>query len=291
MTFKDFVPRHKKRAGGQWLRGAQQKRGNRARPCALPQMCQKRAERRALEKLCALPYCGYHYRISARKRISLLADRNSFNELYGDLSPENLLGFPEYDEKLNAAAKKSGEREAVICGEATIGGHRCCMFAMEGLFMMGSMGTVVGDKITLLFEHALLESLPVIGVTISGGARMQEGMCSLMQMAKVSAAVKRHGDAGNLYIALLTDPTTGGVTASFAMLGDILLAEPGALIGFAGPRVVEQTMGKPLPPGFQRSEMLLKCGFIDEIVPRPAQKEYITGLLRLHSGECAYDKL
>ena len=151
--------------------------------------------------------------------------------------------------------------------------------------MMGSMGTVVGEKITRLFEYAAEHSLPVVGFTVSGGARMQEGILSLMQMAKTSAAVKRHSDAGNLYVAVLTDPTTGGVTASFAMEADVILAEPGALIGFAGPRVIEQTMRQKLPPNFQRAEFLLEKGFVDEIVPRKQQKEYLSGLLSLHRRE------
>lgn len=151
--------------------------------------------------------------------------------------------------------------------------------------MMGSMGTVVGEKITRLFEYATEHSLPVVGFTVSGGARMQEGILSLMQMAKTSAAVKRHSDAGNLYVAVLTDPTTGGVTASFAMEADIILAEPGALIGFAGPRVIEQTMRQKLPPNFQTAEFLLEKGFVDEIVPRKKQKDYLTSLLSIHQKE------
>jgi acetyl-CoA carboxylase carboxyl transferase subunit beta len=165
-----------------------------------------------------------------------------------------------------------------------IGGQKCCLFVMEPYFMMGSMGSAVGEKITALFEYAVQHRLPVTGFTVSGGARMQEGLLSLMQMAKTSAAVKRHSDAGLLYISVLTDPTTGGVTASFAMEADIILAEPGATVGFAGARVIEQTTKKALPDGFQTSEFVLKHGFIDSIIPRFNQKKYLAGLLRMHDG-------
>ena len=178
----------------------------------------------------------------------------------------------------------SGEAEAILCGTARIGRQNCCLFVMEPYFMMGSMGSAVGERITRLFEYAAVHRLPVIGFTVSGGARMQEGLLSLMQMAKTSAAVKRHSDAGLLYIAVLTDPTTGGVTASFAMEADIILAEPGAVIGFAGARVIEQTTKKALPEGFQKSEFVMEHGFIDEIVPRPNQKRYLIELLKTHNG-------
>ena len=228
------------------------------------------------------PLCNYYFHISARKRISLWADEDSFEELFADLESSNLLDFPEYDEKLKQARKKSGEKEGVVCGKITIGTEPCCIFSMDANFMMGSMGTVVGEKITSLFEYATKEKLPVIGVTVSGGARMQEGMLSLIQMSKVSGAVKKHDEAGLLYIVMLTNPTTGGVEASFAMEGDIILAEPNALVGFAGPRVIQQTLKKKLPKGFQRSEALLSCGFVDEIVKRPEQREYLKKLLALH---------
>ena len=179
-----------------------------------------------------------------------------------DMRAVNVLDFPGYDNKLKHAALDSRESDGVVCGECTIGGYPCCLFVMESNFMMGSMGSVVGEKITRLFEFATEHSLPVIGYTVSGGARMQEGILSLMQMAKTSGAVKRHSDAGNLYVTFLTDPTTGGVSASFAMDGDIILAEPGALIGFAGPRVIEQTIRQKLPEGFQRASFCWKglCG-------------------------------
>lgn len=234
------------------------------------------------ENVGVCPKCGYHFRINARQRIGMLTDADSFQERDGDLRSANLLDFPNYDKKLWHARLKSGENEAVVCGTAALKGLPCALFVMEADFMMGSMGTVVGEKITRLFEFAAKQSLPVVGFTLSGGARMQEGTLSLMQMAKTSAAVKRHSDAGNLYIAVLTDPTTGGVTASFAMEADVILAEPGALIGFAGPRVIEQTMRQKLPPDFQHAEFLLEKGFIDDVVPRSRQREYLGNLLSLH---------
>ena len=231
------------------------------------------------------PKCGHYFRMSARARIMSVCDKKAFFELFADIEPKDSLNFPEYGQKLVKAKNASGENEAVICGTTTVEGNPCAMFVMESEFMMGSMGTAVGEKITLLFELALKEKLPVVGFAVSGGARMQEGILSLMQMAKTSGAVKRHGDAGNLYITVLTDPTTGGVTASFAMLGDIILAEPKALIGFAGPRVIEQTIRQKLPSGFQRSEFLLEKGFIDKIVTRNEQKSVIGQLLALHTGD------
>ena len=226
--------------------------------------------------------CGYCFRLTARQRIGYLADAGSFRELYVDIVSTDPIEFPEYQEKLDKAREGSKEAEAVLCGTAYIGGVACALFAMDPNFMMGSMGAAVGERITRLFEHATEKGLPVLGCTVSGGARMQEGIISLMQMAKTSGAVKLHSDAGNLYIVLLTDPTTGGVTASFAMQGDILIAEPGAIIGFAGARVVEQTVRKKLPPGFQKAEVMLEHGFLDMIIPRCDQKETITTLLKMH---------
>ena len=228
--------------------------------------------------------CGYHFRMKARQRIQMIADKGSFHEMYSGMKAENPLNFPGYKDKVETVRTASGEEEAVVCGTATIGKQKCCLFVMESYFMMGSMGSAVGEKITSLFEYAIQHRLPVIGFTVSGGARMQEGLLSLMQMAKTSAAVKRHSDAGLLYIAVLTDPTTGGVTASFAMEADIILAEPGATVGFAGARVVEQTTKKALPEGFQKSEFVLEHGFIDNIIPRSNQKKYLTALLKMHDG-------
>ena len=231
-------------------------------------------------KVC--PFCGQLSRLGARERLDSLCDAGSFSELFPDLVSSDPLNFPGYGEKLARAAEESGENEGVICGLGAVDGMRAAVFAMEPGFMLGSMGVAVGEKITRLFELAAKEGLPVIGFTLSGGARMQEGILSLMQMAKTSGAVKLHSDAGLLYIAVLCDPTMGGVTASFAMEADIILAEPGALIGFAGPRVIEQTIRQTLPEGFQRAEFLLEKGFIDAIVPRAVLRETIARLLRLH---------
>ena len=231
--------------------------------------------------------CGFHFRMKARQRIQMIADRGSFRELYSGMKAENPLNFPGYKDKIETVRAASGEEEAVVCGTAMIGQQKCCLFVMGSYFMMGSMGSAVGEKITSLFEYAVKYRLPVVGFTVSGGARMQEGLLSLMQMAKTSAAIKRHSDAGLLYIAVLTDPTTGGVTASFAMEADIILAEPGATVGFAGARVIEQTTRKALPKGFQTAEFVLEHGFVDRIVPRPAQKKCLAEILRMHDGRPA----
>ena len=226
--------------------------------------------------------CGHCFRLTARQRIEYLTDKDSFSELFTDVESKDPIAFPGYAEKLEQMKQDAGETEAVICGEAAIEEERCVLFVMEPNFMMGSMGSAVGEKITKLFEYATENKLPAVGCTVSGGARMQEGIVSLMQMAKTSGAVKRHSEAGLLYIALLTDPTTGGVTASFAMQGDILMAEPGAVIGFAGARVIEQTVRKKLPPGFQKAEAMLEHGFLDMIVPRNDQRQVISSLLKMH---------
>ncbi|MBQ4353255.1 MAG: acetyl-CoA carboxylase, carboxyltransferase subunit beta [Clostridia bacterium] len=226
--------------------------------------------------------CGYHFRMNARQRISFIADKDSFTELFDDVLPSDPLSFPGYKEKLETVRSASGEKEGVICGSAQIGGIDCALFVMEPYFMMGSMGTAVGERITRLFEYAAENNLPVVGYTVSGGARMQEGLFSLMQMAKTSGAVARHSEKGLFYLTVLTDPTTGGVTASFAMEGDIILAEPGAVVGFAGARVIEQTTKKALPDGFQKAEFVLEHGFVDAIVPRHKQKETIARLLKMH---------
>lgn len=226
--------------------------------------------------------CGHHFRLGGRQRLRLLVDKDSFRELFAQVEGNDPLAFPGYQEKLEAVRAASREREAVLCGTARIGGQPCCLFVMDPHFMMGSMGTAVGEKITRLFEYATEHGMSVVGYTVSGGARMQEGLLSLMQMAKTSGAVLRHSQAGLFYCTVLTDPTTGGVTASFAMEGDIILAEPGATVGFAGARVVEQTTRKALPKGFQTAEFLLKHGFVDAIVPRRDQQQVIASLLQLH---------
>lgn len=229
-------------------------------------------------------HCGYHFRMNSRQRINFIADADSFEEMFSQLQSEDVLNFPGYKKKVEMTRNASGEIEAVICGTAEIMGQKCCLFVMEPYFMMGSMGTAVGEKIVRLFEYAIERHLPVVGFTVSGGARMQEGILSLMQMAKTSGAVKKHSDAGLLYIAVLTDPTTGGVTASFATLGDVILAEPGATVGFAGARVIEQTTRKKLPQGFQTAEFLLEHGFVDKIVPRVEQRHIVSTLIKMHNG-------
>ena len=236
------------------------------------------------DNLNVCPRCGFPMRVGARRRLAMTVDAGSFEELDHDLSVNNYLNFPGYDEKLERARRRSGERDAVITGIASIGGCYTALFIMDADFMMGSMGSVVGEKICRLFERATKLGLPVVGFTVSGGARMQEGVTSLMQMAKVSAAVRRHSDAGLLYICVLTDPTCGGVTASFAMEGDITISEPGALIGFAGPRVVEQTTHKRLPAGFQSAEFQLEHGFVDRIVRRQDLPATLSVLLAFHGA-------
>ena len=231
------------------------------------------------------PRCGLHTHLPVRKRLSSVADEGSFQEWDAGLTSRDFLQFPGYGEKLASAREGSGEAEGVLTGRCTIGSLPCAIFIMNPDFMMGSMGTTVGEKITRCFERATEEGLPVVGFTASGGARMQEGTLSLMQMAKTSAAVKRHSDRGGLFLTVLTDPTSGGVTASFAMEGDILLSEPGALIAFAGPRVIEQTIHKKLPAGFQRAEFLLEHGFLDKIVPRNRLRSTLYRLLRFHVRE------
>lgn len=228
------------------------------------------------------PKCGGYFRVHAYRRIEMIADENSFEEWDMDLQTENPLDYKGYEEKIEKLQEKTGLREAVVTGKATILGEPAVLAVCDGRFMMASMGEIVGEKITRAVERATRQELPVIIFACSGGARMQEGIVSLMQMAKTSAALKRHSDAGLLYISVLTDPTTGGVTASFAMLGDIILAEPKALIGFAGPRVIEQTIGQKLPKGFQRSEFLLEHGFIDRIVERPKMRETLGRILEFH---------
>jgi acetyl-CoA carboxylase carboxyl transferase subunit beta len=227
--------------------------------------------------------CGQHLRLGARERIAQITD--DFAEFNGIMVETNPLDFPGYEDKLEKNRQRSQEAEGVVTGLATIDGQDCILAVMDSGFMMGSMGSVVGEKITLAVERATSEALPLIIFCASGGARMQEGIYSLMQMAKISLAVEAYAKAGGLYISVLTDPTTGGVTASFAMQGDLTLAEPGTLIGFAGRRVIEQTIRQTLPEGFQRAEFLLEKGFLDKIVPRKEMKETLSGILRLHGGQ------
>ena len=227
--------------------------------------------------------CGYHFRIPARQRIEMTVDEGTFQEFDKDMMSSNIIDFPEYARKLKNAKINSGENESVITGICEIGGQKTVLAVMNSQFMMGSMGTVTGEKITKAFEYATQNRLPVVIFTVSGGARMQEGILSLMQMAKTSGAVKLHSDKGLLYITVLTDPTTGGVTASFAMEGDIIISEPHALIGFAGPRVIEQTIRQKLPKDFQSAEFLLEKGFVDAVVERKNMKDTLAKLLKLHS--------
>lgn len=231
------------------------------------------------------PKCGGYFRVHAYRRIEMVTDEGTFEEWDKGLTTRNPLHYKGYEEKLEGLQKKYGLDEAVITGKARIDGTEVAIGVCDGRFLMASMGQVVGEKVARAAERATEEGLPLILFACSGGARMQEGIVSLMQMAKTSAALKRHSDAGLLYISVLTDPTTGGVTASFAMLGDVILAEPKALIGFAGPRVIEQTLGQKLPKGFQRSEFLLEHGFIDAIVERPQLKETLSRILKLHEKE------
>lgn len=241
-------------------------------------------EARLHDNLEVCPRCGKHFRVSGRARMRMTVDEGMFEEWDANLASEDFLSFPGYADKLKSVSERSGERDAVVCGKGKICGCDTALFFMDANFMMGSMGSVVGERICRTFERATELGLPVVGFTVSGGARMQEGVTSLMQMAKISAAVRRHSEAGGLYITVLTDPTTGGVTASFAMEGDIILAEPDALTAFAGPRVIEQNMHKRLPKGFQRSEFLLEHGFCDAVVPRGEIALTVGELLTLHEG-------
>ena len=228
------------------------------------------------------PKCGRYFRVHAYRRIEMLADKGSFQEWNKEMPFENPLNFPGYEKKVNAAREKTKLNEAVVTGKGKINGNDAVVAVCDARFIMSSMGHVVGEKITQAVERATAEKLPVIIFACSGGARMQEGIVSLMQMAKTAAALKKHHEAGQLFISVLTDPTTGGVTASFAMLGDIILAEPNALIGFAGPRVIEQTIGQKLPEGFQRAEFLLEHGFVDKIVGREELKDTLAQILVMH---------
>lgn len=234
------------------------------------------------------PKCEGYFRIKTKTRIRMIADPGSFTEWFEELQTENPLSYPGYEEKIAQAQEKTKLREAITIGKCRVDGIETVLGVCDARFLMGSMGTVVGEKITRAFERATEEQLPVVLFTSSGGARMQEGILSLMQMAKTSAAIKKHSDAGLFYLPILTDPTTGGVTASFAMLGDIILAEPGALIGFAGPRVIAQTIGQKLPEGFQRAEFLVEKGIIDGVVERQKLKETIAYLLKIHQPSMHY---
>lgn len=234
------------------------------------------------------PKCEGYFRIGTRTRIRMVADTGTFQEWFTDLETENPLEYPGYEEKIANLQEKTKLHEAVTVGKCMVNGLETVLGVCDARFLMGSMGYVVGEKITRAFERATEEKLPVVLFTSSGGARMQEGIVSLMQMAKTSAAIRKHSEAGLFYLPILTDPTTGGVTASFAMLGDVILAEPGALIGFAGPRVIAQTIGQKLPEGFQRAEFLVEKGIIDGVVERQELKETVWKFLKIHQDSMQY---
>lgn len=233
-----------------------------------------------LHRVC--PKCNYHGRLSARERIAITADRDSFQEFDRDMKSLNPLSFPDYDEKQAELRESTDLNDAIITGTALIKGSPVVMGVMDSRYMMGSMGSVVGEKVARAFEYATEKGLPVVMFTASGGARMQEGIVSLMQMAKTSGAVKLHSDAGGLYISVMTDPTTGGVTASFASIADIIIAEPKVLIGFAGRRVIEGTIKQRLPEDFQLAEFMHEKGFVDMIVERRKMRSVLSHLLKLH---------
>ncbi len=248
--------------------------------------CQTGTPRETLsEHFYICPKCGSHLKISAHRRFNMLFDGALYKELFKKEVRVNPISFPGYEKKLQAQAEKTGLSDAAVVATGEIGGIKAVVAVLDCSFFMGSMGCVVGEKITRAVEYAQKYKLPLVIFSASGGARMQEGIYSLMQMAKTSAAIKRFSDAGGFYLSFITHPTTGGVTASFAFLGDIILAEPGALIGFAGPRVIEQTIHQTLPEGFQKSEFVLEHGFLDAIVPRSNMKAAVAQLLNLHQRQ------
>lgn len=249
--------------------------------------CSAIIDKRELGALKICPKCAKLFRMNAKDRVKAIADKGSFEEFDINMESVNPLDFPDYSAKIKSLQEKTGLKDAVKTGKCTIGGRPCVLGVMDSGFMMGSLGSVVGEKLTRAFEYATEHRLPVIVFTCSGGARMQEGIISLMQMAKVSAAAAKHSEAGLLYVTVLTDPTTGGVTASYAMLGDIILSEPKTLIGFAGRRVIEGTIKQKLPDEFQTSEFLLEHGFVDAIVERENLPAVLERILKLHNVEKA----
>ncbi len=231
-------------------------------------------------KVC--PECNYHSRLSAKERLDITVDKGSFEEFDARMISKNPIDFPDYNKKQLQMREKTGLKDAVLTGKALIRGEECIIIVMDSNFMMASMGSVVGEKITRAIEYATENRLPVVAFTASGGARMQEGIVSLMQMAKTSGAIARHNEAGLLYTVVMTDPTTGGVTASFASLGDIIISEPKVLIGFAGRRVIEGTIKQKLPDDFQSAEFMLENGFVDMIVERKSMRRVLSNLLKIH---------
>ena len=275
-----FAQRRQKLLSLKALRGASPAPAHTEETCPACGGTVKRRDLVAGRYVC--PLCGHHYPIGAYYRLSLVLDKGTFRELDGALTSNDPLSFPGYAAKLDTARRRTGMSEAVVTATGRMGGQKVAVGALDSRFFMGSMSAALGEKVTRLVEYAEKNKLPLILFSASGGARMQEGILSLMQMAKTSAALERFSQKGGLYISVLTHPTTGGVTASFASLGDIMLAEPGALIGFAGPRVIEQTIGEKLPEGFQSAEYLLEHGFLDAIVPRAQLRDTLLQLLKLH---------
>jgi len=249
------------------------------------QSCGKIIYKKEIGKFRTCPECNGYFRLKAALRVELIADEETFVEFNSSMTAKNPLNYPDYEAKIEKTQKKTNINDAVITGKCKINGIESVLCVMDSGFIMGSMGSVVGEKITRAFEYATENRLPIIIFTASGGARMQEGIISLMQMAKVSAAVAKHSNKGLLYVTVLTDPTTGGVTASFGMLGDIILSEPKALIGFAGRRVIEQTIKQKLPDEFQTAEFLLEHGFVDKIVDRENMKDVLAKILSIHCGK------
>jgi len=250
------------------------------------EQCHSALYQKALqENLSVCPHCQFHFRLNANDRIRLVTDEGSFVEMDDTVTSKNPLSMPEYDQKLSISKKSTGHQEAFVCGQATIQGNQVALGVLDSFFMMGSMGSVVGEKITRLIEHAILSTLPVVIFSASGGARMQEGILSLMQMVKTSAALKKLDQIKGLFISVLTHPTTGGVAASYASLGDIIVAEHGALIGFAGARVIKQTIQQDLPEGFQTAGFQLKHGQVDLVVERKNLKTTLIQLLRFHAKQ------
>ena len=275
-----FAQRRQKLLSLKALRGSSPAPANMEETCPA---CGKAVPRRELvANRYVCPLCGHHYPVGAYYRLSLILDKGTFRELDGGLASNDPLDFPGYEAKLDQARRRTGMNEGVVTATGRMGGQRVAVGAIDSRFFMGSMSAALGEKVTRLVEFADKYRLPLILFSASGGARMQEGILSLMQMAKTSAALERFSQKGGLYISVFTHPTTGGVTASFASLGDIILSEPGALIGFAGPRVIEQTIGEKLPEGFQTAEYLLEHGFLDAIVPRPQLRTTLLQILKLH---------
>ena len=279
-----FAKRRQKLLAMKAFRDGQGQTGAKApESTAVCPQCGAGSDKKALSQtLFVCPHCGYHWPVGAYYRLSTILDPGSFREIGQKVLPGDPLSFPGYREKLAGAQRKTGLTEAVVTALGTIDRRRVVIAVLDGRFLMGSMSAAVGEKITCAVEMAAKTHTPLIIFSASGGARMQEGILSLMQMAKTAAALARFAEKGGLFLSVLTDPTTGGVTASFASLGDVTLAEPGALIGFAGPRVIEQTIGQSLPEGFQRAEYLLEHGFVDAVVPRGQLRETLSRLLLLH---------